>query len=139
MLGNRSGRPHSIPKSIGPSKSFVQQRHGTGPIGDLVVDIGGGQHRLVAFDAGLVLDPAEDSPLASVQPAVDIGVHSKTSWGRMVEGVKYLDCSLKPEGFGVSPLRSDSDYAWLRTNSADALAGEARRRLRSGPRAARGP
>jgi hypothetical protein len=48
----------------------------------------------VAFHARLVLDPAEDAPLASVQLAVDIGVHSKTSWGRMVEGVKYLDCSL---------------------------------------------
>ena len=50
------------------------------PLGDLVVDVGGGHHRLVAFDAGLVLDAAEDSPLASVQLAVDIGVHSKASW-----------------------------------------------------------
>jgi hypothetical protein len=33
------------------------------------------------FNAGLILDPAEDSALASVQLAVDIGVHSKTSWG----------------------------------------------------------
>ena len=54
---------------------------GPGPIGDLVVDIGGGHHRLMTFDTGLVLDAAEDSPLASVQLAVDIGVHSKTSWG----------------------------------------------------------
>jgi hypothetical protein len=51
-----------------------------GPIGDLVVDIGGGHHRLTRFDAGLVLDPAGDSPLASVQLAVDIGIHSNTSW-----------------------------------------------------------
>jgi hypothetical protein len=32
------------------------------------------------FDAGLILDPAEDSPLASIQLAVDSGVHSKASW-----------------------------------------------------------
>jgi hypothetical protein len=51
------------------------------PVGDLMVDVGGGHHRLVAFHTGLVLDPAEDSPLASVQLAVEIGVHSKTSWG----------------------------------------------------------
>src|SRR5207302_10971698 len=53
---------------------------GPGPVGDLVADVGGGHHRLAAFDAGLVLDPAEDSPLASVQPAVDTGVHSKACW-----------------------------------------------------------
>ena len=89
---------------------------GPGPLGDLVVDVGGGHHRLMAFDAGLVLDAAEDSPLASVQLAVDTGVHSKASWGRTVEGVKYLDCSPKPGGFRVSRPRSASDYAWLRTS-----------------------
>lgn len=31
--------------------------------------------------------------------AVNIGVHSKTSWGRTVEGVTYLACSPKPGGF----------------------------------------
>src|SRR6185312_10241297 len=49
-------------------------------LADLVVDVGGGHHRLVAFHTGFVLDPAEDSPLASAQLAVDIGVHSKASW-----------------------------------------------------------
>ena len=44
---------------------------GPGPVGDLVVDVGGGHHRLVAFDAGLVLDAAEDSPPAFAKdPAV---------------------------------------------------------------------
>jgi hypothetical protein len=43
------------------------------------VEVGGGHHRLGAFDAGLVLNAAEDSPLASVQLAMDTGVHSKTS------------------------------------------------------------
>jgi hypothetical protein len=56
-------------------------RDGPSPIGDLVVDVGGGHHRLMAFHTGLILDAAEDSPLASVQMAVDIGVHSKASWG----------------------------------------------------------
>ena len=51
------------------------------PLGDLVVDVGGGHHRLMPFDAGLVLDAAEDSPLASAQLAVDTGAHSKASWG----------------------------------------------------------
>ena len=83
-------------------------------LGDLVVDVGGGHHRLMPLDAGLILDPAGDSPLASVQLAVDIGVHSKTSWGRTVEGVKYLDCSPKPGGFRAFRPQSASDYAWLR-------------------------
>ena len=65
-----------------------------GTLGDLVADVGGGHHRLGSFDAGLVLDPTEDSSLASVQQAVDIGVHSKTSWGERTRLVKYLDCSL---------------------------------------------
>ena len=87
------------------------------PVGDLVVDVGGGHHRPVAFDAGLVLDAAEDSPLASVQLAVDTGVHSKASWGRTVEGVKYLDCSPKPGGFRAFRLRSASNHAWLGTRA----------------------
>ena len=90
---------------------------GPGPVGDLVVDVGGGHHRLMTFDAGLILDPAEDSPLASVQLAVDIGVHSKTSWGERLRVVKYLDCSPKPGGFRASRPRSASDYAWLRTRT----------------------
>ena len=68
-------------------------------LGDLVVDIGGGHHRLVAFDAGLILDPAEDSPLASVQLAVDIGVHSKTSWRRTVEACEVPRLFAKTRGF----------------------------------------
>jgi hypothetical protein len=44
------------------------------------MDIGGGHHRLMSFDTGLILDPAGDSPLASIQLAMDTGVHSKTSW-----------------------------------------------------------
>src|SRR4051794_21175807 len=38
---------------------------------------------------------------------------------RTVEGVKYLDCSLKPEGFRASRPRSASNYAWLRTRVSD--------------------
>ena len=76
---------------------------GPGPVGDLVVDVGGGHHRLVAFDAGLVLDAAEDSPLASVQLAVDIGVHSKTSWGRTVEGCEVPRLFAKTRGFSSFP------------------------------------
>ena len=90
---------------------------GPGPLGDLVVDVGGGHHRLVAFDAGLILDAAGDSPLACGELSADSGVHSKTSWRRMDEGVKYLDCSPKPGGFRVSSARMSSDYAWLRTSS----------------------
>ena len=55
---------------------------GDGPsaVGQFVMDVGGGHHRLGTFDAGLVLDAAEDSPLATVQLAMDTGIHSKTSW-----------------------------------------------------------
>jgi hypothetical protein len=49
-------------------------------LGDLVVDVGGGHHRLVSFHTGPVLQSTEDSPLASVQLAMDTGVHSKASW-----------------------------------------------------------
>src|SRR5262249_7744306 len=72
---------------------------GPGPVGQLVVDVGGGQHRLGALDAGLVLDPAEDAPLASGQPAVDTGVHSKTSWGRTGEGREAPRLFEKTRGF----------------------------------------
>ena len=36
---------------------------GPGPVGDLVVDVGGGHHRPVALRPGPVLDAVEDSPL----------------------------------------------------------------------------
>jgi hypothetical protein len=72
---------------------------GPGPVGQLVVDVGGGQHRLVALDAGSVLQPAEDSPLAAVQPAAaDTGVHSRTSWGRRVEGRESPRLSAESRG-----------------------------------------
>src|SRR5947209_9440851 len=54
-------------------------------LGDLVVDVGGGHHRLGSFDTGLVLDSAEDATLASAALPMDTGVHSKTSWGRTSE------------------------------------------------------
>src|SRR4051795_7356804 len=88
---------------------------GPGAVGDLVVDIGGGHHRLLAFDAGLVLDPAEDSPLASVPLAVDSGVHSKASWRRMVEGCEVPRLFAETRGFSSFPasislkLRLDKD------------------------------
>src|SRR6476659_2671934 len=87
---------------------------GPGPIGDLVVDIGGGHHRLMMFDTGLILDPAEDSPLASVPLAVDIGVHSKTYWCEQTRSVNYLDCAPKPGGVRASEPRSASNYAYFR-------------------------
>ena len=65
----------------------------------MAVDVESGRHRPVAFDVELVCDAAEDSPLASVQPAVEIGFHSKASWGRTVEGVKSLNCSPRPAVF----------------------------------------
>src|SRR3954453_21601004 len=40
----------------------------------------------------------------------------KPPGGRTVEGVKYLDCSPKPEGFRAYRPRSASNYAWLRTS-----------------------
>src|SRR3954471_16200662 len=72
-------------------------------LGDLVADVGGGHHRLVPFDAGLVLDPAEDAPLASVQLAVDIGVHSKTPWWRTTEACEAPRLFAKTRGFSSSP------------------------------------
>ena len=65
----------------------------------LVVDVRGGHHRLRAFDAGLVLDAAEDSPLASVQPAMDTGVHSKTSWRRRDEAGQVPRFFAETRGF----------------------------------------
>jgi len=51
------------------------------------------------FDTGLILDAAEDSPLASVQLAMDTGVHSKASWWRMVEGCEVPQLSAESRGF----------------------------------------
>src|SRR5947209_2607270 len=72
-------------------------------LGDLVVDVGGGHHRPVSFHTGFVLDPAEDSPLASVQLAVDISIHSKTSWRRTVEGCEVPRLFAKTRGFSSFP------------------------------------
>src|SRR3954453_10591445 len=38
---------------------------------------------------------------------------------RTVEGVKHLDCSLKPGGFRASRPRSASNYTWLRVSPAE--------------------
>ena len=85
-------------------------------LGDLVVDVGGGHHRLGAFDAGLVLQAAEDSPLASVQLAVETGVHSKTSWRRTVEGCEVPRLFAKTRGFSSFSASTAWGYAWLRTS-----------------------
>ena len=45
-------------------------------VGDLVVDVGGGDHRLGPAHAGPVLDAAKDSPLATASLSMDIGFHS---------------------------------------------------------------
>jgi hypothetical protein len=34
----------------------------------------------MSLDTGLILDPAEDSPLAGCELSADTGFHSKTSW-----------------------------------------------------------
>ena len=39
-----------------------------------------GRHAPRFFDRVHILDAAKDSPLASVQLAVDTGIHSKPSW-----------------------------------------------------------
>src|SRR5205085_5751153 len=72
---------------------------GTGPIGDLVMDIGGGHHRLTPFDAGLVLDSAGDSSLAVCELSVDTGSHSKTSWGRTVGACEVPRLFARTRGF----------------------------------------
>jgi hypothetical protein len=53
---------------------------GPDAIGDFVVDLGGGQHWLMAFDARLILGAMEDHPLASVELPVGGVVHSKAYW-----------------------------------------------------------
>lgn len=60
--------------------------YGTGPLGDFVVDAGGGHYRLLVFDAGPVLVASGGSPLASVHLAMETGVHPKACWRRTVEG-----------------------------------------------------
>jgi hypothetical protein len=65
----------------------------------LVVDVRGGHYRLRAFDAGLVRNAAEDSPLASGQSAMDTGVHSKTSWRRRDEAGQVPRFFAETRGF----------------------------------------
>ena len=87
---------------------------GSGAVGHFIVDVGSGHHGLMTFDTRLVYDAASDSLLACGELAVDSGVHSKTSWRRMIEGVKYLDYPLKPGGFRVSATQKAWGDAWLR-------------------------
>jgi hypothetical protein len=56
----------------------------------------------MTFDTGLILNPAFNSSLACGKPSTDSGIHSKTSWRRIDEGMKYLDYPPKPRGFRVS-------------------------------------
>src|SRR4051794_40521212 len=49
----------------------------------------------------------------------------KPPGGRTVEGVKYLDCSLKPGGFRASCRQTASDYAWVRASRSHAGVGRA--------------
>ena len=90
---------------------------GSGAVSDLVVDVGGGDHGLMTFDAGLILDAASDSPLACGELSADSGIHSKTSWRWMNEAVKYLDYPLKPGVFEFQRLKNAWDDAWLRTSA----------------------
>jgi hypothetical protein len=81
------------------------------------VDIGGGHHGLMTFDTGLIFNPAFNSSLACGKPSTDSGIHSKTSWRRIIEAVKYLDYPLKPGGFRVSTAQKAWGDAWFRTNA----------------------
>src|SRR5512135_288735 len=83
-------------------------------LGDLIVDVRGGHHRLGMFDAGLVLQAAKDSPLATVQLVMDTGVHSKTSWRRMDEASQAPRLFAKTRGFRAFRPQRVWGYAWLR-------------------------
>src|SRR5262249_52047536 len=102
LVGQEGGRPDGARGGV------------AGPGGEVRADLGGGHHRLGAFDAGPILQAAEDATLAAGETAVDTGVHSKTSWGERARLVKYLDCSPEPGGFRAFRPRSSSNYAWLR-------------------------
>jgi hypothetical protein len=51
------------------------------------------------FDTRLILDPAEDSPLAACESSMDTGVHSKTSWRRIDEDCDVPRLFAKTRGF----------------------------------------
>jgi hypothetical protein len=93
------------------------------PVGDLIGDVGGGHHRLGAFDAGLVLQSAEDSPRVSGALAMETGVHSKTSWVRAVERCEVPRLSAETRGFRASQPQQASNYAWLRARGTGASTG----------------
>ena len=90
--------------------------NGFGAVGDFIVDVGGGHHGLMTFHTGLIFDAAGNTTLACGELSADSGVHSKTSWRRMDEGVKYLDYPLKPGGFRVLATQQAWGDAWLRAN-----------------------
>jgi hypothetical protein len=104
-------RPEGPASTLPPSRPSVE-RDGGSPLPrlpgwsgrrSLLGDVGGGHHRLVTFDARLILDPSEGSPLASVQLAVDIGVHSKASWRRMDEGCEVPRLFARTRRFSSFP------------------------------------
>jgi predicted DNA-binding transcriptional regulator AlpA len=55
------------------------------------------------LDAGLILDPAEDSPLAARELSADTGFHSKTSWRRMSEDCEVPRLFAKTRRFSSFP------------------------------------
>jgi hypothetical protein len=72
------------------------------PIGQLVVDVAGGDHRAFALGAGAVLDAAEDPALASPEFVEDIGFHSKAPVGRDSEDVFLPPLFPDHQGFSSS-------------------------------------
>jgi len=83
-------------------------------LADLVADIRGRHHRPMPFDAGLVLDPAEDSPLACRVLSAETGVPPKISRRRMGEACEVPRLFAETRGFSSF---SASDYAWLGTRA----------------------
>ena len=69
------------------SGSACQKEHGADtagaqaldPLAQFVMDVVGGDHGALAFGAGSVFDPAQDSPLALAEFVKDISFHSKVS------------------------------------------------------------
>jgi hypothetical protein len=56
------------------------------------------------LDAGLILDPPEDSPLAGGELSSDTGVHSKTSWRGTDEACEVPRLFAKTRGFSSFPV-----------------------------------
>ena len=119
LVVDRRIEPQPLHQQVDRTDPAVERRPGA--VGDLVVDVAGAEHRPPAVAAVILVQAAENPPLATRDLFAYLGVHSKTSV-RRVNGLVTIPIELRkpPKVFEFfHGLRQEclAEYAWLRSRS----------------------